>query len=646
MLRKLAGWLLIFAVLLGTSPAPACAGNGLKAEAIAEVPAGGWQREAVFPDWKGYVDDTLAMNSMVSFDGWHGQGIFYMALREEVRSLRLFVNGLEVDTSALRGGMSYRVDFSGAAKDGKNTSQVTEIEPEDLKDAVRVSIPYPVILDGSTEEAGIAPEVLELIDDLISTDVEYGFPGAQLAIVRHGRLVYENAWGKTNAYLPDGTPNEESAPVTVDTLFDLASVTKMFAVNYALQKLLTEGRYSLDDRVSKYLGDRFYQDVLDFEYEGGANPGPETQREWKAGLTIRDLLAHQAGFPADVGYPKLYYDVKTLSNDPDTLNVLYAGADGSEETRAATVEALCRTPLYYEPRTATKYSDLDYMILGVIVEELSGTDLATYLKENFLEPMGLTRVTFNPLENGFSAEDCAATELNGNTRDGAVSFPGIRTQTLQGQVHDEKAWYSMGGVSGHAGLFASAAELAKLASVMLTGGYGENRFFSRNVLDLFTAPKSADYGQMGLGWWRGGDILRPWYFGTEAVSSVIGHQGWTGTLVMIDPERDLVVVYLTNSINSPVTDPAANPNKFDGGRYTASTLGFVPQLLSIGLDGDTDILPQLCSLTADMENESRKLIPDGAPPEHANVKNAGSKAAVAEKWAGKWAEKYGLAAAA
>ncbi len=634
--------ILILAVMLGILPVPAAAGNSMKAEAVTEVPSGSWQREAVFPDWKGYVDDTLAMNSMVSFDGWHGQGTFYLTLREEVRSLRLFVNGLEVDTSALRGGMSCRVDFSAAAKDGKNTVQITEIVPEGLKEAVRVSIPYPVILDGSAEEAGIAPEVLELIDDLISSDVSYGFPAAQLAIVRHGRLVYENAWGKTNAYLPDGTPNRESAPVTADTLFDLASVTKMFAVNYALQKLLTEGRFSLDDRVSKYLGDRFYQDVLDIEYEGGANPGLETQRAWKADITIRDLLCHQAGFPADVGYPKLYYNVRTLRNDPNTVNILYCGADGSEETRATTVEALCKTPLYYEPRTATKYSDLDYMILGVIVEELSGTDLDTYLKENFLEPIGLTRVTFNPLENGFTAEDCAATELNGNTRDGAAYFPGIRTQTLQGQVHDEKAWYSMGGVSGHAGLFASATELAKLAGIMLTGGYGGNRFFSRNVLDLFTAPMSADYGQMGLGWWRGGDMLRPWYFGTEAASTVIGHQGWTGTLVMIDPNRDLVIVYLTNAINSPVTDPAADPDKFDGRRYTASTLGFVPQLLSIGLDGDTDILPQLLSLTADMAAESRKLIPDDAPPEHPSVKNAESKAAVAEKWA----RKYELAATA
>ena len=95
--------------------------------------------------------------------------------------------------------------------------------------------------------------------------------------------------------------------------------------------------------------------------------------------------------------------------------------------------------------------------------------------------MGLTHVTYNPLQNGFQKDDCAATELNGNTRDGLLDFPGYRTYTLQGEVHDEKAFYGMQGISGHAGLFANATDLAKLASVMLSGGYGEHKFFSKNI---------------------------------------------------------------------------------------------------------------------------------------------------------------------
>ena len=195
--------------------------------------------------------------------------------------------------------------------------------------------------------------------------------------------------------------------------------------------------------------------------------------------------------------------------------------------------------------------------------------------------MGLTHITYNPLRNGFTKDDCAATELNGNTRDHLLDYPGYRTYTLQGEVHDEKAFYSMDGVSGHAGLFANASDVAKLASVMLSGGYGGNRYFSQNVIDLFTAPKMENAANWGLGWWRQGDGQRIWYFGSQAGSDTIGHQGWTGTLVMIDPQRNLVMAYLTNKINTRVTDVKKNANDFDGGWYTASTLGFVPQIFSM-----------------------------------------------------------------
>ena len=316
-----------------------------------------------------------------------------------------------------------------------------------------------------------------------------------------------------------------------------------------------------------------------------------------------------------------------LADGEPGSNICYA------VTREDTLRAIFKTPLIYEPGSKTVYSDVDYMLLTYVVEKITGRRLDDYMKETFYDPLGLDLVTFLPLENGFAADDCAATELNGNTRDGSVFFPGIRTETLQGQVHDEKAWYCMGGVAGHAGLFASAGDLAKLAAVMLTGGYGEHRFFSRDVMDMFTAPKSFDFGQWGLGWWREGDDKRVWYFGTQSSSDTVGHQGWTGTLVMIDPSRDLVVVYLTNKINSPVTDPVQNRNGFSGSCFTASTLGFVPQILSIGMDRDTDISGQLLDLLADMAAESLKKIPESAGADHPYVRNALSKISVLRKWA-------------
>ncbi|MBR3107916.1 MAG: penicillin binding protein PBP4B [Clostridia bacterium] len=600
---------------------------------MSRLPDAAWQKTASFPDWKGETDNSLAMNSMISFLGWRGQGTLWLDVAENVESFELYVNTDAYDTAGLSSG-AHRLDFAASAVDGVNTLQVTNIHPRGMKNAVMVYIPYPTVVNGDFSSSGIRPEAMRLVSDLISSDVEFGFPSAQLAIIRNGKLVYENAWGRLNAYLPDGTPNEASPRVTPDTMYDLASVTKMMSVNLALQKLVTDGKLNIEARVSDILGPAFFEDTLEIRFAGYPYPGLETVKEWKAGLTVRDVLCHQAGFPADSQYHNLRFDATRRAYDPAAVNALYSGSDHSEKTRENTLRMLCKTPLMYRPGAETVYSDADYILLGFIVEALTGRRLDEYLRETFWQPMGLTRVAYNPLENGFQPQDCAATELNGNTRDGRISFPGVREYTLQGQVHDEKAWYAMAGVSGHAGLFACARDLAKLGYLMLTGGWGEHRFFSRNVIDLFTAPKSAEMSNWGLGWWRQGEDRRPWHFGTQAPSVTIGHQGWTGTLLMIDPSRQLVIAYLTNKINSPV-EKSEKAIRFSGSDYTASTLGFVPQILSIGMDTDKDVTDQLISLLSDMAAESRKLIPEGASPDHPAFRNALSKENVWRAWTGK-----------
>ena len=627
---KMAAFMLTV-VLLGSL---LCPGNAIGQQAsmraaavrLDAVPQAGWQKTAAFPDWIGYTEDALAMNSMISFQAWHGQGTVCLSVPGDVERYSLYVNGVKYDTEGLTDGV-WQLDISGNTVDGVNTLQISNIFPIGLERALTVYIPYPTVLDGEGGYEGFRPEALGLIGDIIESDIRHGFTSTQLAVVRNGRLVFSGAWGSVNAYQPDGLPKTDSAPVTTDTMYDLASVTKMFSVNYAIQKLVTDGVLDLDRRIVDILGDGFSSDTLDFAYaDTQSPPDHETQMAWKRALTVRDILRHQAGFPAGPHY-----------NDPDyDLSIEDVGAPGSNlcyaVTREDTLEAIFKTPLIYELGTKTVYSDVDYMLLTFVVEALTGQRLDTYMAETFYEPIGLTRTTFLPLEHGFESDDCAATELNGNTRDGHVSVEGIRTQTIQGEVHDERAWNCMEGVSGHAGLFSNAEDLAKLASVMLTGGYGEHRFFSRNVIDLFTAPKADTYGQWGLGWWREGDDQRAWYFGTQAASDTFGHQGWTGTLVIIDPSRNLVVAYLTNKINSPITD-ASNLNGFDGNCYTASTLGFVPQILSIGMDSDSDPSAQLLDLTADMAMESLRLIPDGADARHPYVRNAESKIAVLRKYA-------------
>ena len=626
----------------------AAQGSVISVSEIQELPDYGWQLAVSFPDWKGSPDNSLAMNSVAGFESRHGQGRLYVAPSEGITSFSLYINEVPVDTSGMEAGKVYEVDYSAIAPDGMSSVQVTDILPiaagenaagenasgenaagkNASEEKVSIYAAYPEVLPGTLEEAGISEDAAGLVSDIIESDIRNGFTSAQLAVIRHGRLVYENAWGSLNSYYQDGTPipEGERTPVTTDTLYDLASVTKMFGVNYALQKLVTDGEISLDARVADYLGEKFYEDTIRIEYTEGEDSDPEVQKEWKAELTLRDLLKHQGGFPPDPRYFNPWLNTEKQEYDPtwSIPNKLFAGNGSDEETRRETVAAICRTPLMYEPGTKTMYSDVDYMLLGIVIEQVTGTDLDTYLKETFLQPMGLTHITYNPLENGFSAEDCAATELNGNTRDGAVSFPGVRTETVQGTVHDEKAYYSMGGISGHAGLFGNAEDLAKLASVMLTGGYGGNRYFSRNVMDTFMAPKKEDAANWGLGWWREGDFQRSWYFGTQSPSDTIGHQGWTGTLIMIDPGRDLVIAYLTNKINSPVTDKVKDPNKFNGNWYTASSLGFVAQILGVGMDSGRDVSAQLRSLLFSMTEDALKLIPEGAAGDHPSVRSAKS----------------------
>lgn len=587
----------------------------------ATLPSGGWQAKPTFPDWAGYVDDTLAMNGMYTFYGYSGQGTLYLCPAAGVTSFAFFINNHSVDTSRMAAGGAWAVDVSAFTVNGLNTIQVSCIQP--AGQTVQVFIPYPTVIQGKPADVGLNTAVLDAIDAIVSADVAHGFTSAQMAIVKDGRMIYQNAWGTVNAYHPDGTPKTDSPAVTNDTLYDLASNTKMYSVNYALQYLVTNNQISLDARIVDLLGSAFVDHTIDISYNGYENPGLAAVKQWKSELTIRDVLRHQAGFPADPQYHNDAFDQTTQKAAPGIPNVLYAGAGADDATRSRTLESICKTPLMYQPGTKTLYSDVDYMLLDFVIEQVTGARLDNFLSTHFWQPMGLTHITYQPLNHGFAPNDCAATELNGNTRDGAISFTGVRTYTLQGEVHDEKAYYAMAGVSGHAGLFANASDLAVLASAMLDGGYGNLPLFSRNVLDTFTAPKIESAANWGLGWWREADLARPWYFGTQSSSGTVGHQGWTGTLSLIDPAERLVVIYLTNKINSPVTDPAANPNQFNGNWYTASTLGFVAQLLYQGFKtraGSPDAA--LDALLADMAAEHFKLVDSTFTAGHPRVQSA------------------------
>ena len=620
MFKRLTGLSLAAALTLSlAAPAATAApsghgGRGLAAAVKAtvssvELPDQGWQAEVTFPDWDGYVDDTLAMNSLYSFDGYADQGELYVSLADGVTSFRLFVNNMEVDTSSMRAGRTYQVDIADLTVNGTNTIQVSNIMPSSLTGAVTVSIPYPAVISGEPDDVGMNSEIIDFISDYLESEVKYGFSGAQLAVVKDGKLVVSEAYGLANGYNPDGTRIEEGdenyVPVTTDTLYDLASNTKMYSVNYALQYMLTQGTYGigLDDPITKFFPEFDDEDTTIFK-EGTSEEMKANILQWKSELTIRDILMHQAGFDPDPQYHNDQFNQATQKPEAGVDNPLFS------QERDKTREMVLASPLTYEPGSRTVYSDVDYMLLCFIIEQVTGTRLDQFLKETFWDPMGLEHMTYNPLENGFTKEDCAATELQGNTRGEAVHgekihFENVRTDTCWGEVHDEKAYYAMEGISGHAGLFSNAEDLAKLASVMLTGGYGEHKFFDKNVIDEFIKPKSTAYPTWGLGWWRQAELGRTSYFSVQSSNSTIGHQGWTGTLTVIDPEEDLVVVLLTNKKNSPVIDNSIDPNDFYSDNMVAGALGGVVGMVYDALRSSPDALD---AVALQMANDRIRLM--------------------------------------
>ena len=571
--------------------------------------SGSWQANVTFPDWKGYVDDTLAMNSMYSFDGVKDQGKLYLTIGKDVESFELFINNKKINTEEMKDGI-YEVDISKITVNGKNTIQVSNIIPNRLKDAITVNIPYPRVIDGTLEEVGLKKEPFDLISKIIESDINNGFTSAQLAVVKDGKLVYQNVWGQTNSYNKDGSKIENGQKVTNNTLYDLASNTKMYSVAYAIQYLVDNEKVKLEDKIVDLIGKEFVDNTIEINFASWENkyPGFDKIKEWKSNLTIKDVMMHRAGFPDSGHYHNEYYDTVNQKLVTDVKNVLYVENANKEKTLK---EGICKTPLIYEPQTQTMYSDIDYMLLGLIIEKVTGKDLNTFLSDIFWAPIGLTHITYKPLENGFKKDDCAATELNGNTRDGLVDFPGVRKDTIQGECHDEEAFYTMDGVSGHAGLFANATDLAKLAYIMLTGGYGNNKYFSKNIRDLFISPQTYDNTNYGIGWWREADNKRVYYFGTQSPENTIGHQGWTGTLTMIDFENNMVIVLLTNSVNTPIANKSGleTANDFEGFYYTTSTLGFVPQIIYTGMNNNNaDLNKALKSIINDMANEKQKYI--------------------------------------
>jgi len=354
--------------------------------------------------------------------------------------------------------------------------------------------PEPPAEQGSVA-AGFDAARLGRIDGLVEAAIAEGkLPGCVVCIGRQGGIAFLRAYGRRQV-------EPESEPMTTDTVFDLASLTKPVATATAVMQLVEDGRLRLADTVATHLPD--------FAVHG------------KESITIHDLLTHQSGLAA--GNPLADYD------------------HGPEEARAR----ICAIEPLAAPGKRFIYSDTNFVLLGMLVEKLGGKPLAEATATRIFAPLGMTETGYLPAEA--LRGRCAPTER----RDGGW---------IRGDVHDPRAW-KLGGVAGHAGLFGTAADLARYARMMLAGGSLEGvRVLATPTVALMTRAVTLPEGDLrALGWDKRSRFSAN--RGELFSAAAFGHGGFTGTGLWIDPGLDLFVIFLSNRVHP---DGTGNVNPLIG----------------------------------------------------------------------------------
>ncbi len=320
------------------------------------------------------------------------------------------------------------------------------------------------------------------------------FPGAVLLAAHRGSIVFFQETGRLSLSPP-------GMPVQKDTIFDLASLTKPLATTLAVMKCVDSGRLDLDQPLESLLSH-------DLPVE-------------KRSITTRFILAHCAGFS---DWQPFY---------------LRLGIHPSEKRKDAVRKWIMESPLAYPPGKGTKYSDLGFMILEWVIEACSKKTLSEFVEHHFFAPLTLGRTFFS--------KDTCPTELGPDQFAATEDCP-WRKRVVQGFVHDENA-YSLGGYSGHSGLFGTAGEVLEIASLLMlhVQGKREDYLQPETVKTFFTRQDIVPDSTWALGWDTPttGSSSSGKYFS----KSSIGHLGYTGTSLWLDPEQDLIVVFLTNRVH-------------------------------------------------------------------------------------------------
>jgi serine-type D-Ala-D-Ala carboxypeptidase len=361
------------------------------------------------------------------------------------------------------------------------------------------------------EEVGIRSADLNKIDNIVAEAIrQHATPSAVVMVVKDGNVIFNKAYG-SHTYNGD-------EPTQTDDIYDIASVTKTAATTMAVMKLYEEQKLSLDAGIGTYI--------------------PEARETNKEHIPVREVMLHEAGFinldftsslksqdhSSDSSF---FYPVKVADN-------YYVRRNYYQE---AMWPKMLRSPI--KTRGQYVYSDISMYMMKEIVERQSQTPLDQLVLNEFYKPLGMRTAGFNPRQR-FSREKIVPTEQDNY----------FRKTLLQGYVHDSGAAL-VNGVSGHAGLFASANDLAILNQMLLNGGsYGGVQYFKPETVQTFTAGQS-QVSRRGLGFDRGEGGSYP---SSLAPAGTYGHTGYTGTCVWVDPKNNLVYIFLSNRVYPSVSN--------------------------------------------------------------------------------------------
>jgi uncharacterized protein YbbC (DUF1343 family)/CubicO group peptidase (beta-lactamase class C family) len=356
-----------------------------------------------------------------------------------------------------------------------------------------------------TTSAAHADDRLSVADSIVDDAIrQHQVPGAVLVIGHNGHVVYRKAYG-------DRSFSPQREPMTVDTVFDMASLTKVMATTVAVMQLFEQGKVRLNDPVARYL--------------------PEFSQNGKQDITVRQLLTHFSGLAPDLD--------------------LTTGWQGKQAAYRMAFEAAPAQP----PGSAFVYSDINFIVLGALVERAAGQSLDQYCLEHVFRPLKMEHTRFLPPEDWRPVIAPTERDEKGNL--------------LRGVVHDPSA-RRMGGVAGHAGVFSTADDTARFAEALLSGGFP----LSPLAVEKMTAPQQPPNASVlrGLGW----DLDSPYSSNRGELLPIgsFGHTGFTGTSLWIDPSTQTYIVLLTNAVHLPEGKAIALRSKL--ATAVAAALGLAP----------------------------------------------------------------------